>query len=148
MQFFVECPKCKLQNPPEAKRCQCGFVFALGRDPAQAATPNRRGAIWFGAALSLIGLLFFGFAFGWPVWQARHHQPGTIFIHPMFLAMASLFLTLGFTCVALVVFKFSEPKPGRDLIWKLVFFAVFFLLWVGPWIGLVEILRGLGYPVR
>jgi len=146
MQFFVECPKCKFQNPPQARQCRCGFVFPLGRNPAGPA--NRRAAIGAGLGLSLIGLLFFGFAFGWPVWQALHHQPGVIVIHPTFLALASLFVTLGLTFVAVAVFNFKKPKPGMDRIWKMAIVVPLLSLWIGTWVGLVAILERLGYPLR
>ena len=41
-----ECPKCRLLNPPEAQRCDCGYDFESGRVEQSyiTAKPKREGA--------------------------------------------------------------------------------------------------------
>ena len=65
----MDCPNCKLVNPPEAERCDCGFDFKTremkksyltDRDKRLLAGPARLGAI---ALLLITGarVLFMGY---------------------------------------------------------------------------------------
>lgn len=35
------CPKCRLINPPEAERCDCGWDFVMGRQEGSYIRPKR-----------------------------------------------------------------------------------------------------------
>ena len=35
----MKCPNCKLENPPDAMRCDCGYDFTAGFMPVVAETP-------------------------------------------------------------------------------------------------------------
>jgi hypothetical protein len=39
----MQCPACKLENPPEALRCDCGYDFGSGQMRASYAGPNVAG---------------------------------------------------------------------------------------------------------
>ena len=46
----MQCPSCKLLNPPEAKFCSCGYGFTTGRESAIAKVT--------GVIVTLVGLAF------------------------------------------------------------------------------------------
>jgi hypothetical protein len=46
----MQCPKCKLESPPEAERCDCGYDFKLGTMKASYLTPKQRQAARIGAS--------------------------------------------------------------------------------------------------
>lgn len=60
----MECPNCKLINPPTAQRCDCGYDFPSGEMkesylPSRKLKTNIAGAAWIGS-LAAIMLRVFG----------------------------------------------------------------------------------------
>lgn len=62
----MRCPLCKLENPPEAEKCDCGYSFVNSRPeapasaaviPGSANVPHAEGFRIFGIILILLGLL-------------------------------------------------------------------------------------------
>jgi len=51
-----DCPRCGLVNPPEARRCDCGYDFAARRFVGPLLPPAGSGALGRGSAV-LLGLL-------------------------------------------------------------------------------------------
>src|SRR5579859_7273803 len=39
----MECPKCKLDNPPGTVCCECGFAFSTDATSPEASLPRPRG---------------------------------------------------------------------------------------------------------
>jgi hypothetical protein len=64
-QVIVICPSCKLENPADATRCDCGYVFAGSTSPpelreiAQSLRTIKRILILW-TALSLVGAVVWG----------------------------------------------------------------------------------------
>lgn len=55
-----DCPKCRLVNPPDAQRCDCGYDFDARAMRQSYAGPDGRAAAGWGTRL--FGVLCFGFA--------------------------------------------------------------------------------------
>ena len=55
----MECPICRLQSPPEAERCDCGYDFVAGVDPLAAsrvaARQEKGRGVTRGLAWALVG---------------------------------------------------------------------------------------------
>jgi hypothetical protein len=73
----MECPRCRLENPPTAERCDCGYGFVVDSDNARrstaaasdaGATPGSNGTAEFLLRLLLasvvVGLPLIGIAVG------------------------------------------------------------------------------------
>jgi hypothetical protein len=63
----MECPNCKLENPPSALRCDCGYEFATGTvraSYAQATTSSLRHRGWWIAGWFL-ALFVFNLSVSW-----------------------------------------------------------------------------------
>jgi hypothetical protein len=65
-----DCPRCRLVNPPEAERCDCGYDFAARQFVGSLlpeAKDSRRSAHLLGCLLAPAGILL-GALFGIPIW--------------------------------------------------------------------------------
>jgi hypothetical protein len=73
---MATCPVCKLESPPEAVRCDCGYDFPSGlmadsyiqcRDNSPAIEPAELGTAKLQAAISLVFCFLFLIVFGLPI---------------------------------------------------------------------------------
>jgi len=57
----MTCPRCKLESPPGADTCDCGYVFALPPDH-QTPRHNTNPASQVRPILGMVGILILGAA--------------------------------------------------------------------------------------
>ncbi len=81
------CARCGLVNPPSARKCDCGYVFASGHmDEPLRVRPARQagdGAATRGLVAIIVGLISLAIAVA-IVWisvaRAKHHGGGTYYV--------------------------------------------------------------------
>jgi hypothetical protein len=93
----MECPNCKLINPPGAQQCDCGYSFVGGSGPSAKATVGQRVRIawffsWRVGLVSVLGAII-GYFIGYALQHAIGPNPD-IMTALLALAAMGLFLIL------------------------------------------------------
>jgi preprotein translocase subunit SecG len=125
----MECPNCKLNNPPGSVRCDCGYDFQAGSMPGPPPLPNSEGLrasplkILLGLVLIALQLLRpdYGFssesgaeALGYNFAAAAFYAAGAYLIYKG-LGSPSILVTFIFSCLALTLAFILQRSQHVDL---------------------------------